>query len=53
MTWSMHPGQRYDEAQSRWHAPPPVEEGQAARIHAPTATSLLVERTADAADTAA
>ena len=50
MTWSMHPGQRYDEAQSRWHVPPAVEKGQAAHIHAPTATSLMVERTADRPD---
>ena len=50
MTSSMHPGQRYDEARSRWHAPPPVEKGRAAHIHAPTATSLMVERTADRPD---
>jgi hypothetical protein len=50
MAWSMHPGQHYDEVQSHWYTPPPVEEGQTAFVHAPTATSLLIERTADSSD---
>lgn len=45
MAWSMHPGHHDDEVQSQWHRPPPAEDGQAARIHAPKARSLLVERT--------
>lgn len=41
MAWSMQASHRYDEAQSRWHHPPPV-----LRVHvdAPTATALLDAR---------
>lgn len=47
MAWSMHAGHRYQEAQSRWHHPPPVEEDQVAHVDAPTASALLVEHAED------
>ncbi|MGI8759624.1 MAG: hypothetical protein ACR2K0_10005 [Acidimicrobiales bacterium] len=44
----MHAGHDYDEAQSRWHSPPAVEEGQVAHVDAPTAAALVLERSPDA-----
>lgn len=52
MTWSMHPGQRYDEIQSRWRLAPPVSEGQRASVDAPTAEDLLGARRPGVADDA-
>ncbi|MBA2438515.1 MAG: hypothetical protein H0V52_09230 [Acidimicrobiia bacterium] len=48
MGWAMQATQHYDEVQTRWHAPPPVEEGQRAHVDAPTAADLLVAYTPDA-----
>jgi hypothetical protein len=48
MGWTMHTGYDYDEAQSRWHSPPPVEEGQRAHIDAPTAIALVAAQASDA-----